>query len=166
MKRKCIYAAAVIFAAMMVTSCAPSVKLIGSLNVISTRNFDTSQEYVPLKTYAGGTKADLKEAVKTRCQTVEDAINVTVKNVPGGEYMQNVKIWLVEDIFFAAEGDVWGIKDAVYRGMKIGDKIKYKYIGKYLSGTISSFIGSEKVLIMNEDGKEVEVDIEDVHVAE
>lgn len=93
---------------MVLNSCTES-KLIGSVNMISNRNIDNSIKYQLLSTYVGGTKKELR---KSKAESIEEAINNTVRKVSGGEYLMNVKIWLVKHeigkAHFAVEGDVWG----------------------------------------------------------
>ena len=67
-------------------------KLIGQVNMISTRNVDMSRKYEPLSTYAGGSQEELKAA---RADKIEDAVNVTVQKIPGGEFIMNAKIYMV-----------------------------------------------------------------------
>lgn len=97
------------FILLLVFLCACArVNKIGEFNVISTRNFSTKENYILLKSYAGGTMRDLR---KSRATTIDQAVDRTVKSVPGGEFMQNVKVYMVrhgKKIYFAVEGDVWG----------------------------------------------------------
>jgi hypothetical protein len=106
-----------------ISSCV-SVKQVGKLNMISNRNVDTKLNYELMASYSGGSKKELK---KSRALTVEDAIDKTVKKIPGGEFLMNAKMYTVKrlkKIYFAVEGDVWGIKaNLAYRGFKVGDKV-------------------------------------------
>lgn len=84
------------------------VEKIGQFNVISTRNFESSAKYILLKSYAGGTKRELR---KSKSKSLDQAIDNTVKSVPGGEFMKNVKVYIVhrgKRVYFSVEGDVWG----------------------------------------------------------
>jgi hypothetical protein len=110
---------------VLLTSCGVTIKQIGSINMISTRNVDPKLEYVRLTTYSGAGEKELK---KTRAVSVEDAINQTVKKTPGGEMLMNVKLYLVskgKSYYFAAEGDVYGFKGekTSFRGFAVGDKV-------------------------------------------
>lgn len=95
-----------LFIIFLISSCT-SVKQIGDFTIVSTRNVQQNREYVLLTTYSGGTRKELR---KSKCSTIQEAINKTVKSVPGGEYLMNAKIYSIDDEFFAVEGDVWGIK--------------------------------------------------------
>lgn len=90
--------------AILMGSCM-SVKQIGKLNMISNRNVDSKMEYANLKNYAGGSRKELK---RLKAPTLEGAIDNVVKKVPGGEFLKNVKIYVINSKYFAVEGDVWG----------------------------------------------------------
>jgi len=109
---------------IVILSSCTTVKQIGKLNMVSNRNVDSNGDYIVLSTYAGGSSKELR---KSRALTVEDAIDKTVRKIPGGEYLMNAKIYIVKHrrkIYLACEGDVWGKKGEVaYRGFKIGDKV-------------------------------------------
>ena len=116
------------------TSCSTSIKIIGSVNMLSHRNVNPKLDYHALATYSGGSP---KERKKTRAVTIEDAIDQTVKKIPGGEFLMNAKVYLVKTplkhkslegkktkFFYFCEGDVWGSKENIsYRGFKVGDKV-------------------------------------------
>lgn len=70
----------------------PKTNLIGQVNMISTRNVDMSRKYEPLSTYAGGSQEELKEST---AKNIEEAVNATVRKIPGGEFIMNAKIYAV-----------------------------------------------------------------------
>lgn len=74
-----------------ITSCK-SVRQIGKMNMLSTRNINTETKYELLSSYTGGTKKQLK---KSKEENIEHAITNTVKKVPGGEFMMNVTIYQI-----------------------------------------------------------------------
>lgn len=119
MKNKSIYyLATVIF---IMGSCAPSVKRIGTLNMISHRNVDMKLDYELKTTYSGGGNRELK---KSRALTVEEAIENTVRKVPGGEMLLNVKLYVIKGKYYAIEGDVWGKQgEHGIRGFHVGDHV-------------------------------------------
>src|SRR5258705_8863905 len=88
----------------MLSSCM-SFKQVGQVNMTSNRNIDPKLDYKVLSTYTG---ASTKELRKSRAKTLQQAIDETVKKIPGGEFLMNVKIYLVNGEYFAVEGDVWG----------------------------------------------------------
>lgn len=149
--------------ALSITSCS-SVKQIGKVNMISNRNVDPKQEYDVISTYSGGSKRELK---KSRAKTVEDAIDQTVRKIPGGEFLVNVKIYIINGQYFAVEGDVWGIKTNVaYRGFKVGDKVTWKAKGNFVTGTIKSLKDDMTCLVENEAGDIVEKKYDEISKAE
>ena len=106
--KKLILIAAV---SMLLASCVTS-KNIGNLTMVSTRNVETTKQYTLLKKYVTLTKEEIR---KTQATSIEQAIDEVVKKVDGGEYLMNVKVYLVQrggsqasQFFYAVEGDVWG----------------------------------------------------------
>jgi len=142
------------------TSCF-STKQIGDLTMISTRNVDTKSEYVLLRTYMGGTKKELK---KSKAKDLKDAVNNVVKQTPGGEFIKNVKVYMVNGKYFAVEGDIWGLQENVnFRGFKIGDKVNYKG-EKYV---ITNLTNDKVCTIKNEEsGKTKDVSYSDIKKAD
>lgn len=143
----------VLFFTLIFTSCTSS-KQIGSVNMISNRNVDPSLNYAAISTYSGGTNRELR---KSRATTIEDAINQTVKKIPGGEFLMNAKIFLVDKKYYAVEGDVWGTTSNIsYRGFKSGDKVTWKVNGSYKSGVIKSLTDDKSCLVETDSGNVVE----------
>lgn len=160
--RKLLFALVLIFA---ITSCSVvSVKQIGKVNMISNRNIDQKLDYVAISTYSGGSKRELK---KTKAESVEDAISQTVRKIPGGEFLMNAKIYIVDGKYVAIEGDVWGIKDNIaFRGFKIGDKVTWKILSGYKTGTIKSLKDDQTCLIETENGSVIEKKYDDITKSE
>lgn len=153
-------------AAMLLTSCV-SVKEIGNLNVLSSRNvvFDGSHKYARVATYAGESKSELK---KSKAVTIDEAVNNTVRQYPGGEFMSNVKIWAItkgNEIRFAVSGDIYGLVndesgevDRSHRGFAVGDVVVWEeFAGQFKRGTIETLIDNENCMVRREDGKLVKV---------
>lgn len=146
------------------TSCSVEVKLIGRVNMISNRNIDSKLSYEPISTYSGGSKSELK---KTKAESVENAISQTIRKIPGGEYLMNAKIYMVNGKYIAIEGDVWGIKNNLsYRGFKVGDKVTWKVFGVFKSGVIKSLKDDKTCLIDAENGNVVEKKYDDISKGE
>lgn len=146
-----------------VSACS-SVKQIGKVNMISNRNIDPQQKYEALTTYSGGSQRELK---KSRAKIIEDAIDQTVRKIPGGEYLMNTKIYLINGKYIAVEGDVWGVKSNVgYRGFQVGDKVTWKVSGNFKVGTIKSLKDDKTCLIETENGKIIEKKYDDISKAE
>lgn len=124
-----------------------SVKEIGDLNMVSTRNVDSQTNYVLLSTYQGSDKKILK---KSRFKSLEAAIDHVVSSVPGGEIMKNVKVYLISSEYLAVSGDVWGNKIEVdaFQGFEKNQKVLYKKGKKdFVDAEIISFTNSKKCII-------------------
>lgn len=124
-----------------------SVKQIGTLNMLSTRNINTTFEYKLLSSYSNASKSDLK---KNRFTTIDEAINNTVKNTPGGEFLMNVKIYKIGKSKYAVSGDVWGSsdkKEISHNGFFVGNKVRYKTLFMDEKAVIVSLKNSEKCII-------------------
>ena len=90
------------------SGCALSYKQIGVVTMISNRNIDPHQEYKLISTC---TRGAIKEIRKSRANSVEDAVDQAVEKVPGGEFLMNARIYIVDGQYFAVEGDLWGLSN-------------------------------------------------------
>jgi hypothetical protein len=104
----------IIAIALLATTACTSIKTVGSLNIVSTRNVETSTKYVVIQKYAELTK---KEKKRSRANTIQEAVDAVVKKVDGGEYLMNARIYLIKhdhffslSYYYAVDGDVWGKK--------------------------------------------------------
>lgn len=132
---------------------------MGQLNQVSTRNIEISKKYEPLMTYAGVSSSEIentvinskkgkvrekdpvyKEISRYRGNTINEAVDNVVKSQIGGEYLMNVRFYLVTERVregkiitiknsFVAAGDVWGRKDSVQniKGFRLKDKVVFTY---------------------------------------
>lgn len=133
-----------LFVALIFFSSCSHYKEIGNLNVISTRNFSLKENYTALKNYAGTSKREKK---KNRSKTIDGAVNNLVKSVPGGEFIQNVKV-LTNGRYYVVTGDVYGFgTSANFAGFKIGDKVIWKKLFTNRSGIITELINSDYCLV-------------------
>lgn len=145
---------AVLFS-ILFCSCGPSIKVtqIGKLNMVSERNIDTKTEYSLLRSYMGGSEKEIRSSTS---KTIEEATNETVKNTPGGEFLKNVKLYLIakgSELFYAVEGDVWGISGTEnFRGFKVGDRVQWKEGKGNHKGKITGLKNSKECMV-KEDGK-------------
>ena len=152
--------------AVIFTACT-SVEQIGKVNMISNRNVDPQLKYQVLTTYSGGTSKEFK---KSRATSIEDAVDQTVRKVPGGEFVMNAKIYLVKGKYIAVEGDVWGnLAQQSYRGFKVGDTVTWKSKSvtkgtKYLTGKISTLKDDKSCLVKVDDetGKIIELEYDEI----
>jgi hypothetical protein len=131
-----------------------SVKQIGDINMVSARNVETKMNYVLLRSYMGGNKDEIKRSKKDEVTSLENAINHVVKATPGGEFLKNVKIYLVNGKYIAVEGDVWGIGDVKesFRGFSLNDHVFYKKGGKTIKGIIVA-LKNDKTCFFQEFGE-------------
>lgn len=149
----------VLIIALVFTSCM-SLEQIGKVNMISNRNIDPKLDYQVLSTYTSSGGNDL---YYSKSETIEDAIDETVRSVPGGEFLMNAKIYLVNGKYYACEGDVWGRKDEIsFRGFKVGDKVTWRVFKNYKKGTIISLKDDYVCLIEQEDGGVIEKSYDDI----
>jgi hypothetical protein len=161
---KLFTAKTLLVATVFLSSCAGvKVTQIGKLNMISNRNVDSKMDYSLLKNYMGASDKEIKKAKAT---TLEDAIDETVRNTSGGEFLKNVKVYLVQNkkkMYYAVEGDVWGVKgEENFRGFTIGDMVQWKdRLGKTHKGKITGLKDSKECMVKEEgkeDSKAVEFD--------
>ncbi len=141
-----------LFLLLLAFSACSSVKQIGQVNMISTRNIDASANYELLSAYVGGRKSELRS---NKAKTIDEAINKTVKNIPGGEYLMNVKIYRVGESYYAVEGDVWGLPGNQSRyGFSVGESVMWRTVfNSFEQGVIASFIDTEKCYVKTKKGK-------------
>jgi len=130
--------------------CGVEKKLIGDINMISERNIDSRTNYIELKRYAGASKREMRNA---KSKNLQDAVDVLVKSVPGGEFIKNAKIFLVNNMYYAIQGDVWGV-EASFAGFKKGDRVQKRN----RLGTIQSLINDEYCMVLF-DGEKIAVKV-------
>lgn len=154
-----------VLSAFIMTSCA-KIYPLGDLNVISTRNVDVdgTTKYKQMKTYAGTSK---KEKKKSRSKDIEEAVNVAVKSVPGGEYLTNSKLYVIyrpikpasKKFAYIVEGDVWGSAnlEVTMKGFKVGDKVFYKSLQGQKQGVIVELKDDKQAAIKIEGQEKIEL---------
>lgn len=88
-------------AGLAVTSCS---NRLGDLNILSNRNFDSSQKYELLQ-------RDVQVKIKTKKNdAIERAVDKATSSVEGGEYLANAVIWVSPSgKKLKIKADVWGI---------------------------------------------------------
>lgn len=143
--------------------------------MIANRNIDSKADYVLLRPYSGGNiEAEIK---KSRFATMDEAIDNTVKMVAGGEFLKNVKIYMIKvsssnkedtpNYYFAVEGDIWGIKGqelpiGTYQGLKVGDRVQWRVGGINNFGTVTGVDRRDlKKFIVKPDNKKKYITIKD-----
>lgn len=125
-------------ASVLITQSCTTVKQIGDINMVSSRNIENNMNYVLLRSYMGGNKKETNRSVKLEITTLQDAVNKVVRETPGGEFLKNVKIYLVDSKYISVEGDVWGLSGVKenYRGISLNDHVLYKNGGSIYKGSI------------------------------
>ena len=104
MKTLTFYTALAIF----FTSCASSYNEIGGLGMLSDKHIDPNGHYKMMAASVGSSKKEIKN---TKAESMQGAIDSTLRKVPGGLFLTNVKIYIVHGDYLAVSGDVWGQAD-------------------------------------------------------
>ena len=140
--------------AVLFSGCSTlKVKQIGKMNMVSNRNVNPSVQYQLISTYTGGSKSELRQST---AKTIDEAVDQTVKKVPGGEFLMNVKIFAIDSTYYAVEGDVWGIPlSNGYRGFKPGNKVSWSRMFKVHTGIIFALKDYEKCTITDDETKRI-----------
>lgn len=148
---------------LLLSSCI-KVKPIGDLTMISTRNIDRSMDYTLVKNYQGLSK---KQKRRSKSKDIEEAVNYTVKSTPGGEYLTNVKLYIVNNPWrfrkefrqtYVVEGDVWGFKGELsMKGFKVGDKVFWNSISGQSKGVIIELKNDKQAAVQIEGQEKIEL---------
>lgn len=138
-------------------------KLVGQLNMISTRNVESNFSYVLLKRSTNDSKKAFKQ---TKAKSIDGAIQNAVSDVPGGEFLKNVKLYF-DGSNYSVIGDVWGITgNEEIEGFKVGDVGFIKNSGlinkfdkeKYIKVLVTGLKDRNTCIVKFPDGKIKEVD--------
>lgn len=86
----------------LISTLSCSYQRVGNLTVVSTRNFQNSENYVELSRNVTGYSKLKKE------DALQEAIDEAVNSIPGGEYMTNAVIYIKGDRAIKVTGDVYG----------------------------------------------------------
>jgi hypothetical protein len=158
---------------LVLTSFVFSAKFvqIGQVNMISNRNVNPTLNYQSLSTFKGSSE---KEIQRSKCKTIEEAIEQTVKSVPGGEFLMNAKIFVVSGKYYAVQGDVWGnAENQSFKGFKVGDVVTWKVFSIekasniYKKGTITALKSDKECLVkVEETGKTIDLEYDKISKSE
>ena len=156
-----------LIAALLCGCSSSKFVLVGSVNMISSRNVDSKTDYVLIKTGSDDSKSAFK---KNKAESVDGAINNVVINVPGGEFLKNAKLY-TDGKAWAIVGDVWGvIESANVEGFRIGDKvlIKNSILKKdnFSKGEITGFKDRKTCIVKVDGGPEKEYSYSDLSRSE
>lgn len=150
----------IFLAVVFLLSSCETAKLVGDLNMVSTRNVDTATEYKILSQYTKG-----------KGSTIEESIYAAVKAIPGGEFMKNVQVFTIGSKF-QVEGDVWGTGEykSVRLFLKPGMKVRAspKYSNSVFGTVISTDVKYVYIEYLDSKGvtKNTKADWESVSFAE
>jgi hypothetical protein len=145
----------ILAATVVMTSCGPSFKQIGYLNMISTRNVSTKENYVNIKSYVGEDKKELK---RNKGKTLDEAVTNLVKTVPGGEFIQNAKVYIIDATYYAVAGDVWGTTEMQnYKGFKVGDRVMWKDNFVKYTGVITDLKSDKECTVKQDENNKVRI---------
>ena len=144
----------------ILTSCRGNYYIVqpaGELTMVSTRNFESKENYSEIKTYAGVDRSQIDNAIANskggkikrkskaykeintfKAKNLQESVDAVVKSVSGGEYLTNVKLYsvysfdsrsMIPTVFYMASGDVWGTKtnEENIKGFKVNDKVVFTY---------------------------------------
>jgi len=141
LKEKLLY----VIVSLVFMSCADWVK-IANLTVVSTRNYNSQAGYKELQRFAEG--RDNGKSVTSREGKVSAenngkitaAIEDAIRNVPGGECMQNVQVY-EKNGKIKVVGDVWGFpenanKNQYGHNINAGEKVMFKWNGSFITGVV------------------------------
>lgn len=92
---------------VLLTSCAASYNEIGGLSMLSDKSIKAGGHYQKLAVAVGTSKKEIKHS---HAVSMNAAIDQVLSQVPGGQYLTNVKIYAVNGDYLAVSGDVWGVK--------------------------------------------------------
>lgn len=156
-KEKCIVLG--VLSLSFIVSCTPP-KMIGQVNMISNRNISTTFDYEQLSTYSYSGRLS-----KPKAKTIQEAIDQTVKDVPGGEFIMNAKIY-TKDMCYVVVGDVWGHGTNVGYGEFVrGDSVIWKGTGSTnynKNGKIVAFKDQTTAIVEEDGGKRTEIKIKNL----
>lgn len=89
-------------------SCTSTYEAIGNVSVLSNRPIKSGVAYEQLTFKSGGSKKELK---RSKAESIGDAVKQVISKVPGGRFITNVTIYVVNDGHYAVSGNVWGVTD-------------------------------------------------------
>ena len=75
-------------------SCASKYEAIGNVSLLSERAIKPGLEYKQLTTNSGGSKKELKSS---KTVSIKDAVAQVISKVPGGCFITDVTIYIVND---------------------------------------------------------------------
>lgn len=115
-------------AASLLTSCAGTYQAVGKVGMLAPDRVENGVNYQPLATNTGSSK---KVITASKAQTVSQAVQQVINTVPGGKYMTNVTVYVVDGGYIAVKGDVWGVSaDTVPTAQESNDYFSMKVLNR------------------------------------
>jgi len=87
-------------------SCVSKYEAIGHVSLLSDYTIKPGVAYEQLTTNSGGNKKELKHS---KMGSIDDAVTQVISKVPGGCFITDVTIYIVDDGYYAVSGNVWGV---------------------------------------------------------
>lgn len=134
---------------LLISSCS-SIKPIGEVETLCYQKLDDKIKYELLASNVGGGYKELNDTRMKGIKTIPEAVKRVIDNVPGGVYMKNAKITIVDNGLVSIEGDVWGIKSANVniKGFSVGNYVIYQKGSKITKAQVSALKDSETCFIL------------------
>jgi hypothetical protein len=90
----------------LLASCASTYETIGNASILSDRSLRHGIVYEQLTVNSGGSRKEIKSS---KTESVDGAVKQLIAKVPGGCFITDVTIYIVDDGRYAVSGNVWGI---------------------------------------------------------
>lgn len=112
----------------LTTQSCSSIKPIGDVEILNYQKLDNSAKYELIASNVGGSYKEFNDARMQGIKTIPDAVKRLVENVPGGVFLKNAKIYIIDNGLVSVQGDVWGIKSesANIKGFAVGSHVIYQ----------------------------------------
>lgn len=140
----------VVIATSLLASC--SYTRIADLTVVANRNVGSTDQYEMIQ-------RDVRHTAKAKRNSLDVAVDKAVAQVEGGEYLQNVKIYVKSNgKKIRVVGDVWGIPEPTTgittsvsgdNDLSVGDKVAFKVAGLMTEGRIVGVNSSGAIVEIN-----------------
>jgi hypothetical protein len=109
-------------------SCASKYEAIGHVSLLSDHTIKPGIAYEQLTTNSGGSKKELKHS---KLGSIDDAVTQVISKVPGGCFITDVTIYVVNDGYYAVSGNVWGAAAS--------DTLTHSASNSFVSATSASY---------------------------
>lgn len=98
-------------AAILFASCS-SYEAIGKVPMLSASVVDTTATYRLITAASGASGSEIR---KNSAESVADAVQKLINNVPGGAFVTNVNVYVLNNGNYAVSGDVWGVAPVTHK---------------------------------------------------